>query len=118
MPVTHGLKFEGTTFWVTHRRRDFGPFDYEWSSDFCGIELLYRGRKFGEYCSSEEIFADLKQFKLPMRTVEVASIVMGCLVYGLLNGRSEAERDQFVISRLRTLGYEKFAHIHRHTDAA
>ena len=30
---THGIRFEGTRFWVLHRRREFGPFDYEWS---CG----------------------------------------------------------------------------------
>jgi hypothetical protein len=115
---THGLKFSGTRFWVTHRRRDFGPFDYEWNKDFLGIELLYRGEKFGEYCSSEELFADLKPFELPMRVVEVASIAMGCILFGMLSGFGEFEREQLLLGRLRTLGYGQFAHIDRCDEAA
>ena len=34
-----GLRFEGSAFWVRHRHREFGPFDYEWSRDMLGIEL-------------------------------------------------------------------------------
>lgn len=118
MPPSHGLRFDGTRFWVTHRRRKYGPFDYEWSQDFLGIELLFRGRKFGEYCSSEEIYADLKQFRLPMRVVEVASIVLGCTLYGVLNGWSRPEREQLLIDRLCSMGHQKFAHIDRHNDTA
>lgn len=118
LPPSHGLRFDGTRFWVTHRRRKYGPFDYEWSQDFLGIELLFRGRKFGEYCSSEEIYADLKQFRLPMRVVEVASIVLGCTLYGVLNGWSRPEREQLLIDRLCSMGHQKFAHIDRHNDTA
>ncbi len=76
---THGVLFEASRFWVLHRRRDYGPFDYEWSQDFAGVELIYAGTKFGEYCSKDEIFADLKEFRLPAAVVEVATIVLGCL---------------------------------------
>jgi hypothetical protein len=105
------LRFSGTRFWVTHRRREYGPFDYEWSKDFCGIELVYRGKKFGEYVSAEEIFADLKEFALPTTVVEVSSIVLGCVIYGVLNGLNEAERNQLLIDRLKAAGHEKFSEI-------
>jgi len=108
-PQTPRLRFEGTRFWVTHRRRSFGPFDYEWSKDFCGVELTYRGRKFGEYCSTDEIFADLKEFELPTTVVEVSSIVLGCVIFGVLNGLNEAERRSLLIERLTSSGYAKFA---------
>jgi hypothetical protein len=37
MSSAHGLRFDGTQFWVVHRRREFGPFDYEWSRELDGI---------------------------------------------------------------------------------
>lgn len=109
MSGSHGIYLEGTRFWVKHRRRMYGPFDYEWTPDFCGVEMLYDGQKFGEYCSCDEIFADLKPFRLPMSVVRVTSIVMGCVLYGVLNGLKEMERQQLLSSRLRELGYEQFA---------
>lgn len=105
---SHGLRFEGTQFWVTHRRREYGPFDYEWSKDFRGVELVYRGGKFGEYCSVEEFFADLRPYHLPRRVVEVASIVMGCLLFGILNGLPEPERHNLLRRRLREFGLQRF----------
>jgi len=108
---THGVLFEGSRFWVTHRRRDYGPFDYEWSQDFAGVELMYAGKKFGEYCSKEEIFADLKEFRLPATVVDVATIVLGCLVFGVLNGLPESERRQLISDQLLSGGYERFAHL-------
>ena len=86
----------------------YGPFDYEWTTDFCGVEMLYDGQKFGEYCSCDEIFADLKPFRLPMSVVRVTSVVMGCVLYGVLNGLKEIEREQLLNSRLRELGFEQF----------
>src|ERR1043165_9080113 len=108
---THGLRFSDTRFWVTHRRREYGPFDYEWSKDFCGIELTFAGRKFGEYCSDNEIFADLKEFQLPTSVMEVGSIVIGCIVYGVLNGLGDEERVQLLVRRLEASGHGKFADI-------
>ena len=111
MAHPHGLRFQGTMFWVIHRRRAYGPFDYEWSKDLRGIELLYQATKFGEYCSPDEIFADLKQFKLPASVVEVASIVLGCTVLGILDGMSSQQRRSLLIERLRSMGHGKFANI-------
>ena len=113
-----GLRFEGTKFWVTHRRREYGPFDYEWSKDFNGVELLFRGQKFGEYCSCEEIYADLKEFKLPMRVVEVTCVVMGSVLFGLLNGLNSDEKGQDMFNRLCEHGHEEYARRIRTSDAA
>jgi hypothetical protein len=108
---THGVLFEASRFWVLHRRRDYGPFDYEWSQDFAGVELMYAGRKFGEYCSKDEIFADLKEFRLPAAVVEVATIVLGSLVFCVLNGVPEPERRQFIGEQLVAGGYQRFAQL-------
>lgn len=108
-PPSCGLRFHGTRFWVIHRRREYGPFDYEWSKDFEGIELMYLEQKFGEYCSAEEIFADLKQFRLPMRVVEVTSVVMGSVLYGLLNGLNAEEKREDLVGRLTEFGFERFS---------
>lgn len=106
--IQHAIRLEGTRFWVQHRRRTYGPFDYEWSSDFAGVELRYAGQKFGEYCSRDEVFADLKPYHLPMSVVNVTTIVIGCIVYGVLNGLSETERLTLVESRLSEFGYSRF----------
>lgn len=87
-----GLRFEDTRFWVIHRRKEYGPFDYEWTPDLRGIELHYRGKKFGEICSIHEIFADMKSFGLPMRVVEVACVVLGSNLLGITSGYSSLER--------------------------
>ncbi len=94
-----------------HRRQRYGPFDYEWSKDFAGIELTFEGDKFGEYCGHEEIFADLKHYRLPDAVVPVATIVIGCVVYGVLNGLREAERTQMITNHLAERGLERFAQI-------
>lgn len=109
MSASSGLRFEGTKFWVIHRRREYGPFDYEWNKDFCGIELMCGGEKFGEYCSSDEIFADLTEFRLPMRVVEVSSIVMGSVLFGLLNGLNSDEKKLDLVDRLNQHGLDRFA---------
>lgn len=106
---SHGITVEGSTFWVVHRRRTYGPFDYAWSPDFCGVELLYRGEKFGEYCSRDELCADLRGYRLPMSVVAVTSIVMGCIVHGVLQGLAESERLELVRARLCEFGYARFA---------
>ncbi len=104
----HGLEFEGTRFHVVHRRRRYGPFDYQWNQDLDGIELLYQGEKFGEYCSVDEIFADLKPAGLPLRVAQVASVVLGCTIYGILNGLDEYERQRFLGERLREFHLDRF----------
>ena len=111
MTSSRGLRFEETRFWVTHRRREYGPFDYDWSRDFCGVELLYQGRKFGEYCNPAELFADLKPFRLPMRVVEVTSVVVGAVLLGVLNGLSESEKHALVVEKLHEHELGEFAEV-------
>ncbi len=101
---------------MTHRRRRYGPFDYEWSKDFAGIELTFDGDKFGEYCGKEEIFADLKGYHLPAAVVPVATILMGCLVYAVLNGLPETERARLIVDNLVERGLEWFAQIELEPD--
>jgi hypothetical protein len=108
MSAAHGLRFEDTRFWVMHRRREYGPFDYEWSRDFDGLELCYQGRKFGEICSEEEIFADMKEFRLPQRVVEVASVVLGATLRSMLQGESREQRRKFLALQLAEHGLEAF----------
>ncbi len=108
MAGAHGVRFDGTRFWVVHRRREFGPFDYEWARELDGIELWYCGKKFGEICSEDEIFADLAEFKLPFRVVEVASVVFGSTLRSILQGLSAAERQQVLIGHLTEFGCEAF----------
>ena len=117
MSLSHGLRFEGTAFWVIHRRREYGPFDYEWSRDFDGIELTFCGRKFGEYCSAEEIFADLREFRLPMAVVEVASIALGCTIRRVLDGLGQPAGERLMLDHLHSAGYAHFANVTR-DDAA
>jgi hypothetical protein len=104
----HAVHLQGSRFWVTHRRHTYGPFDYEWSPDFCGVALLYNGQKFGEFCTREELYADLKPFSLPMSVVEVTSIVMGCVLVSVMRGLSESERADLLQSRLEEFGYARF----------
>jgi len=109
--ISHGLRLDGSRFWVIHRRRVYGPFDYEWSRDFCGVEFQYQGQKFGEYCSVEEICADLKPFHLPHNVFEVASIAIGTILSGILNGDPAANREIRLITKLTELGYCRYAQI-------
>jgi hypothetical protein len=108
-PKSHAVRFDGTQFWVVHRRKEYGPFDYEWSKDFAGVELTYIGQKFGEYISDAELYADLKEFGLPTTVVEVSSILLGCVVYAVLNGLKDAERRALFVKRLSLAGHERFA---------
>src|SRR6056297_1316495 len=66
-----GVFCDETRFWVIHRRDCYGPFDYQWSGDLYGVELLYQGDKYGECCNSEQFFADLKPYQLPRKVSEV-----------------------------------------------
>lgn len=115
MSRSHGIRFDETSFWVIHRRTEYGPFDYEWSQDFCGIELTYCGKKFGEVCSEREIFADLKEFGLPMRVVEVASVVFGSFLHSLKRGLNSEQRARHLSEALRTYGCADFVPVSPHS---
>lgn len=73
-----------------------------------GVELTYRGQKFGEICSECEVFADMKEFSLPMRVVQVASVVLGCTVLGVSRGFSPWERQTLLETMLRYHGCGQF----------
>jgi len=108
MNSSHGIRFEQTRFWVTHRRREYGPFDYDWSADLRGMELLYQGVKFGEICSAGEIFADMQEFRLPMRVVEVATVVLGSIVLGVSCGFNDQEKSALLVDILNRFDCERF----------
>ncbi len=105
---THGVRIQDTRIWVTHRRLEYGPFDYEWIPNLRGIELTFRGDKFGEILSEEEIYADLSQYRLPPRVVEVAVLVLGNALYSGLNGYNECERRDILEDRLIEAGCVRF----------
>lgn len=109
MTAASGIRFEGTAFWVRHRHQEYGPFDYEWARDLSGIELLYGRSKFGEFCSEDEVCADLREFKLPMRVVEVTSIVCGTIIVGILGGMATDDRYALVRQHLNDHGLDRFA---------
>jgi hypothetical protein len=117
MSASHGLRFDGSRFWVMHRQQEYGPFDYQWSTDLRGLEMIYQGEKFGEHCSENQIYADLKEFHLPQSVVAVGSIVLGCTLYGIVNSLCDEERREFMVQRLREHGYEKFAESCHGSDA-
>lgn len=108
MSASHGIRFEDTRFWVLHRRREYGPFDYEWSRDLGGIELHFQGEKFGEYCEPGAIDADLKEHRLPMTVVKVASIVLGCIVKSIVTGAGDNGRREGIMDRLNAMGFARF----------
>jgi hypothetical protein len=108
VPGSHGLRFEHTRFWVIHRRREYGPFDYDWSPDLTGVELLYQGVKFGEICSPCEVFADLQEFHLPSPVVHVASIVLGCVILGFSRGYCDQERRALIAQMLKEFDCHNF----------
>ena len=105
---TQGVRIEDTRVWVTHRRLEYGPFDYEWFPNLRGIELMFRGSKFGEIISEEEIYADLSEYRLPSRVVEVAVLVLGNALYSGLNGFNDRERRCFLEVCLVEAGCDRF----------
>lgn len=72
--MNYGLIFEESGFWVTHHGTNFGLFSYQFSHDLEGIELYYQKEKFGEFCSEDELCADLKPFQIPLSVSRVATI--------------------------------------------
>ncbi len=116
--LRNGIQITGSTFHVVHRSRAYGPFDYEWSKDFCGVEFLYSGQKFGEYCSADEVYADLKEFRLPKRVYEVASISIATLVKSIFDGVPESERAELLVAQLTEMGLSRYAVVEPLNEAA
>lgn len=71
---------------------------------------MYRGQKFGEYCSSEEFFADLSEFNLPQSVYTVATIALGKYIQTILKGLSPEEQYPAIFEELIKAGYSKYAH--------
>ena len=95
-------------FWIVRKRRLFGPFDYQWSGDLYGIELNYQGQKFGEVCSDDELFADLKPFGLPLTVARVATLTAGALVFGIRAGTCLDSRIAHLIALLQQHDLQRF----------
>lgn len=106
--ATDEILLDETAFWVATRGRCYGPFDYQWSPDLRGMELTYQGRKFGEICSREELFADLTEFRLPMAVCRVAVITAGTLAAGISEGHCTDRRVSSLLTSLDSFGYGRF----------
>ncbi|MEZ6126260.1 MAG: hypothetical protein R3C49_24295 [Planctomycetaceae bacterium] len=104
----HEILLDETAFWVATRGRCFGPFDYQWSSDLRGMELTYQGRKFGEICGPEELFADLTEFRLPISVCRVAVITAATLAAGIVEGDCPEQRIASLLQSLQAFGYDRF----------
>ena len=95
-------------FWIVSRQELFGPFDYQWSLDLYGIELTYQGEKYGEVCSDDEFYADLKPFGLPISVSRVAALTAGVLAKGIRSGTSIDERISHLIGLLQQFELDRF----------
>ena len=104
----YAVCFEQTGFWVCHRRAAYGPFDSQFSPDLNGIEFLYQGEKYGECCSDEEFFADLKPYRLPSRVSQVAAVVTGTLIQCIRQGINRSARPQEITLQLRRSGLGRY----------
>lgn len=95
-----GVVFDDLTFWVIHRSGRHGPFDYQFSLDLNGIEMMYQGDKFGECCSEDEFCADLKPYSIPLKVSEVATVVLGAIIFGIFQGQNHTERREQIYKSL------------------
>lgn len=108
-PPTHGLRFDGSAFFVIHRRREFGPFDYHWSADLRSVDLTYQGVRYGEVFSAAQLCVDLSEFRLPRCVVQVAVLTTGCILQALHRGDDAALRYRRIAAVLRQFGCRRFA---------
>ena len=97
-----------TAWWIVSRGRTWGPFDYQWSTDLHGIELMYQGLKFGEICGEEEFFADLAPFRIPLSISRIAAIVAGTLAAGISAGDCRDGRTKRLLKALEEFGFGRF----------
>ncbi len=109
LPPTHALRLDGTSLYVTHRRIEYGPFDYEWAPDLRSLDLTYQGHKYGEVWSAAQMAVDLREFRLPRRVVQVAMLATGCVLRALQCGHSEVERARLIVTVLHEFGCSRFA---------
>jgi hypothetical protein len=101
--------FHDGRFWVASRNRLFGPFDYQWSLDLHGLEFTYQGMKFGEVCSEDEFYADLKPCRLPITVCRVVTVVVGNIAAAIRSGTPTDQRDRSLEKTLRMFGLSRFS---------
>ena len=106
--VANEIILNDDKFWIVSRQELFGPFDYQWSLDLRGIEFTYQGQKFGEVCSREEFYADLKPFELPMTICRAAAITAAIIGQSIPEGVGIDERVIQVRRLLRELNVPGF----------
>ncbi len=97
-----------TSWWIISRGRTWGPFDYQWSTDLRGIELTFQGEKFGEVCSTDEFFADLAPFQIPISVSRIAAIVAGSLAVSLSLVEESGARESRLSRALLEFGFGRF----------
>lgn len=94
------IVLNGSGFWIIFRRQRYGPFDYEWSNDLQGIEFTYQQQKFGEVCSRDEFYADLKPWRLPMTVCRAAAVTSAMIASSIADGLTVPERIETLKSLL------------------
>lgn len=108
MSRRHALLIDDNRIWIRHRGHIFGPFDYEWSPDFCGAEFHYAGRKFGEFCSVDEIFVDSSELGVPRTVSQIAVVAIASTICGVLAGEESSQRLERIQSRLIEFGFDRY----------
>lgn len=106
--VANEIILDDDKYWIVSRNELFGPFVYQWSGDLYGIEFTYQGEKFGEVCSDDEFFADLKPYGLPISVARVAALTAGVIAVGIRGGTSLDERVSHLISLLQRFDLQRF----------
>ena len=106
--VSNEIILNDDKFWIVSRNRLFGPFNYQWSGDLYGIEFTYQGEKFGEVCSEDEFYADLKPFGLPITVARVAALTAGAIAVGIRSGSCVDQRVIHLISLLQRFELQRF----------
>lgn len=108
-PVANEIILNDDQFWIVSRHELYGPFVYQWSGDLYGIEFTYQGQKFGEVCSDEEFFADLKPYGLPISVARVAALTSGVIAVSVRAGTSLDERASHLIRLLSEFELQRFS---------
>ncbi|MFO0979438.1 MAG: hypothetical protein U0996_23730 [Planctomycetaceae bacterium] len=107
-PAANEIILDDDAFWIVFRNELYGPFHYQWSGDLHGIEFTFKGEKFGEVCSDEEFFADLKPYSLPISVARVATLIAGTIAVGIKNGSTLDERVSHLMELLHDFHLDRF----------
>jgi hypothetical protein len=106
--ISNEIILQDDAFWIVRRHQLYGPFIYQWSGDLYGLEFTYQGEKFGEVCSEDEFFADLKPFGLPVSVARVAAVTAGSIAVGIRAGSREEDRIAHLLLLLRKFDLHRF----------